>query len=160
MTPLFWDIATVVAAVHLFFATRAPWCFLVGFPATLLHETAHAVVAAVLGLPIERVSLWPRRTAQGWILGQTFVAYPASQSWRLPFVALAPVGWAVVAAWASTHVPEPWPGRGASLVGLAVLLVASLPSRQDLRLLWASWIPTAAYLGILVLGIAWYLSGG
>lgn len=84
------DLAAAVVVVTLLALTRniAAQIFL-SLPATVLHELAHWVVALLTGSSPSLPSVWPRRVANGWQLGQvSFEAKTFSAGW----VALAP-GW-------------------------------------------------------------------
>ena len=151
------DVAFVAGALLLIHACRhaGMWVYaLVALPGTLAHESAHFLVAFVLGARPAFPSLVPVRTERGWRLGS--VAFRVGHARALP-IALAPLLLAPLALWwagALLHA-SPWPLYGLHVWIVAALVTASLPSRTDLKLA----LPAFAVLAVLgvVAALAWWL---
>lgn len=135
-------------------------------PGTVVHETAHAVAALLLGGRVEKfVPFRGLRHApdgtDGYLLGYVIYALPRSTHPLRILVGLAPLwltGLAVAAALslASAATPEAWWGLLADQPWVAVpLVLVSLgmcPSPADLN----GW-PFGLVLAVLLLTGAWWL---
>ena len=121
------DVALVAGAMVLIHVCRhaGMWIYaLVALPGTLAHESAHFIVAFMLGARPEFPSLVPVRTERGWRLGS--VAFRVGHARALP-IALAPLLLAPLALWwagALLH-PSPWPLRALHIWIVAALVTAS-----------------------------------
>ena len=155
LTPAHW-LAIAVALVVLYASRRlGMWGYAVlALPGTFAHESAHFLVALLLGAAPEFPSLVPQRTTQGWRLGS--VRFRAGLLRSVPIV-LAPVlllplglAWAVY-----FFAPaSAWPIQLLHLWLVASLLTASLPSSADWRIAFPA-------LGLAALAmLAWWLLRG
>lgn len=131
------------------------WTYaLLALPGTFAHESAHFLVALVLGAQPQFPSLIPQRSEHGWRLGS--VRFRAGLLRSLPIVLapllLLPLG----LAWALYFFAPAgtWPLQMFHLWLVASLLTASLPSSADLRIA----LPA---LGLaLIAALAWWLLRG
>jgi hypothetical protein len=111
------------------------WIYaIVALPGTLAHELAHAGMALLLRARPSLPSVMPRRSADGWRLGE--VGFRAGMLRSVP-IALAPVALAPLAFWLAAHTLAAHPVDGhyalwAWLCG--TLASACLPSRPDWRI--------------------------
>jgi len=147
ITPL--DAACVLAAMLLIRFSRHAglWVHaLFGLPGTFAHESAHFIVAFILGAHPSWPSLVPRRTEGGWLLGS--VAFRAGYLRKLP-IALAPLALAPLGLWwmAALLHGAGWPMAGVHAWIAGALLSASLPSKTDFLLAW----PALALLAAMAL---------
>jgi hypothetical protein len=111
---------------------------LLSLPGTIAHELMHLTVGFLLQAKPQRFSIWPRRSAEGWMLGA--VSFRSIGLLNGAFVALAPLLLLPIAWLCLVHVLIPlWvEGRWGwwLLAGYlaSTALFAALPSLQDLRI--------------------------
>lgn len=121
-------------------------------PFTLMHETAHFIVALVTGGRPSSLSVWPRRTAGGWVLGSV-TAVPTILS-AAP-TALAPLGWLVI----GFYVMKAWDLRPLWVPEYLVVVVlyacsaACTPSRQDIKAALKNPLSLFLWLGAAYLAV-------
>lgn len=102
-------------------------------PFTVMHESAHFVVAYLTGGRPSSFSVWPRRAGGGWLLGSV-TAVPTLLS-AAP-TALAPLGWLVI----GYNVMHFWEYRPVWLPDYMVGVIlyscsaACTPSWQDVKI--------------------------
>lgn len=120
-------------------ARRSAWgAALLSIVGTVLHEMAHLLVGALMLARPTSFSIFPKRTASGWVLGS--VGFRNLNILNAGPVAFAPlllagVTWAAYAFWA-----QPAFSAGNYLSWLlsgyvmAVSLFSSIPSATDIRL--------------------------
>jgi len=126
---------------------------LLSLPGTIAHELMHLVVGFVLRARPQGFSLWPRRSADGWVLGA--VSFRSIGLLNGAFVALAPLLLLPIAWLGLIYVLVPlWvEGRWGwwLLAGYlaATALFAALPSFQDFRIGGPSLLLYAAIVGLL-----------
>lgn len=151
-----WTIAAFAAAFWLLQRVLRRsvrlWALLT-LPATVLHESAHALVGLLSAARPSSWSLWPRRVgATSWRLG--YVGFTNLRWWNGGAVALAPLGWALALvalyryAPIATMVPTALP-LGASLfcgAGLVWVGIAVAPGRSDWLLAGRHWPSALAFL--------------
>ena len=132
-------VLVVIFYVFLRGARATMWGIaLLSLPGTIAHELMHLVVGFVLRARPQGFSIWPRKTADGWVLGA--VSFRSIGLLNGAFVALAPLLLMPIAWLCLIHVLVPlWlEGRwGWWLLGgylAATALFAALPSFQDLRI--------------------------
>lgn len=127
---------------------------LLRLPSTLLHELAHFLVGLVTFSGVSSFSLWPKRVDGGWILGSV-------QCRRLgPFscflVGLAP---ALVCLPAACWIFQLQTLSG--YIGSFLLLTASVPSGQDIKVAFSSLVGSLFWLSLMALSVsAIFLFGG
>jgi hypothetical protein len=146
-------VAVATAAIRL--SGRAGlWCFaFAALPGTLAHETAHFIVAWLLGGEPAFPSIVPRRTATGWHLGE--VRFRAGHV-RAMCVGLAPLLLMPLALWwmaifVATSAPGVWLALHAWICG--ALLTAAWPSRAD----WRLAAPASVVVVVLAMAVAMLL---
>jgi hypothetical protein len=111
---------------------------LLSLPGTIAHELTHLVVGFVLHAKPHRLSIWPRRSGDGWILGS--VSFRNIGLLNGAFVAFAPLLLLPIAWLCLVHVLVPLWIEGQwgwwLLAGYlaATALFAALPSFQDIKL--------------------------
>jgi len=111
---------------------------LLSLPGTIAHELMHLVVGFVLQAGPQGFSLWPRRSADGWMLGS--VSFRNIGLLNGAFVALAPLLLLPLAWLGLIYVLVPlwvegrWGWWLAAGYLAATALFAALPSFQDLRI--------------------------
>ena len=121
--------------------------FVTTFPVTLAHELMHLLLGFVThGQPCG-FRVWPRRSANGYVLGS--VSCRNVRWYNGLFIGLAPVlllpGALAMLSWRLHAAPEVNASEAAWAYAVACLTYASLPSWQDMRVaLAASWLPLAA----------------
>lgn len=139
-TPGFVPSALLVLACYALLRALRPraWPFaMLAFPGTLAHELAHFAVGLALGAQPEGLSLWPRRQGGRWILGA--VSFHNLGILNAAFVALAPLLLLPLAAWGLvSFAPNYWTAAAwgrwlATGYLVASVLLAALPSREDLK---------------------------
>ena len=102
-------------------------------PFTIMHESAHFVVAFLTGGRPSSFSVWPRRSGRGWVLGSV-AAVPTLLS-AAP-TALAPLGWLALGYYAVLL----WNCRPVWLPDYMIAVIvyacaaACTPSWQDLKI--------------------------
>lgn len=114
--------------------------FLAAFPATLAHELSHLLLGWLAnGRPVA-VRLWPRRGAGGYVLGSvTCQNVRWYNGWLIglaPLI-LMPFAWLLL-RWRVHSAPGMDPAELAWVYAIASLVLAALPSWQDLRVALAS----------------------
>lgn len=130
---------------------------LLGFCATVMHETCHWLVGLLLHARPAAVSLWPQRQGQRWILGS--VSFRNLHLGNAAFVALAPLALFPLGWWLALHwlLPAFHAGHYGQWL-LAAYVVAccaygGMPSLVDLR------VGAASVLLYAVLAAAfWWLA--
>lgn len=121
--------------------------FVTTFPVTLAHELMHLLLGFVTyGQPCG-YRVWPRRSANGYVLGS--VSCRNVRWYNGLFIGLAPVLLLPCALalliWRLHAAPEINATEAAWAYAVACLTTASLPSWQDIRVaLASSWLPIAA----------------
>lgn len=151
----FLGVSVVMGALHRRLSSSGSFlAILYCLPFTVMHESAHFVVALLTGGRPSSFSVLPRRAGGGWVLGSVS-SVPTLLS-AAP-TALAPLGWLAV----GYYLLLLWdfrPVRVPEYLIVAVLYACSAactPSWQDVRvavrnplslLLWAG----AAYLSVTV----------
>jgi len=147
-------VLVVIFYVFLRGARATMWRIaLLSLPGTIAHELMHLIVGFVLGAKPQGFSLWPRRSADGWVLGA--VSFRRIGLLNGAFVALAPLLLLPIAWLCLIYILVPlWvEGRwGWWLLGgylAATALFAALPSFQDLRIGGPSLLLYAAIGGLL-----------
>ena len=151
----FLAVSVVMGALHRRLSSSGSFlAILYCLPFTVMHETAHYMVALLTGGRPSSFSVWPRRAGGGWVLGSVS-AVPTLLS-AAP-TALAPLGWLAI----GYYLMLLWdlrPVRVPEYLIVAVLYACSAactPSWQDVRVairnplslfLWAG----AAYLAVTV----------
>lgn len=121
--------------------------FVTAFPVTLAHELMHLLLGFVThGQPCG-FRVWPRRSANGYVLGS--VSCRNVRWYNGLFIGFAPVLLLPCALalliWRLHAAPEVTAAEAAWAYAVACLTYASLPSWQDIRVaLAASWLPLAA----------------
>jgi hypothetical protein len=101
-------------------------------PFTIMHEASHFLVALLTGGRPSSFSIWPRRTANGWLLGSV-TAVPTLLS-AAP-TALAPLGWLVIGYYVMLlwDVRPQWVPEYLVAVVMYACSAACTPSWQDIR---------------------------
>lgn len=147
--------AVVMGALHRRLSSSGSFlAILYCLPFTLMHESAHFMVALLTGGRPSSFSVWPRRTAGGWVLGSVS-SVPTILS-AAP-TALAPLGWLVIGYYLLLlwDLRPVWVPEYMIVVVLYACTAACTPSRQDVTVavknplslfLWAG----AAYLAATV----------
>jgi hypothetical protein len=136
------------------------WQICWALPGTILHETAHLVVAAVTGGRPTGFSVIPRRdpSGRGWLLGSVTISRPGPIS-ALPS-ALAPLALNIVAY----YLYRSW-GRWFPLDLIHTLLMylviylfsySSIPSGQDVKVALSSPFGLLLYTGLGA--VFWFLA--
>jgi hypothetical protein len=147
-------VLVVIVYVFLRGARATMWRIaLLSLPGTIAHELMHLIVGFVLGAKPQRLSLWPRRSADGWVLGA--VSFRSIGLLNGAFVALAPLLLLPIAWLCLIYILVPlwvegqwgWWLLGGYLAATA--LFAALPSFQDLRIGGPSLLLYAAIGGLL-----------
>ena len=116
-------------------------------PFTIMHESAHLVAAFLTGGQPSSFTVIPRRRGNGWVLGSVSTV-PTLLS-ACP-TALAPLGWLLFGYLAMIG----WERRPTALpeyllpVILYACAAASLPSRQDMRVLGKNPLSLLLWLGV------------
>jgi hypothetical protein len=130
------DLLVVAVALLLLRASSrlGMWPYaLLALPGTAMHESAHFLVALLLGARPDFPSLRPERGAHGWRLGS--VAFRAGFLRAVPIVLapflLFPLAWWWTLAFVAS---APWPLRALHAWLAASFLSASLPSSADWRI--------------------------
>lgn len=130
---IFFAAAVVMGAVHRRLSSSGSLlAILYCLPFTLMHELSHFVAALLTGGRPSSFSVWPRRSANGWILGSVS-AVPTLLS-AAP-TALAPLGWLMI-GYQSLALWEMRPAWLPEYLIVAVLYActaASTPSWQDIK---------------------------
>ena len=118
-------VALVVWALH----TGHPGgrYLLIGLPATAAPELAHYLIALVTGQHPEPISLWPKKTPDGWLLGE--VVFYANW-WGGGLAAVAPLVWLPI-AWALLTTEHDGLEVLTSGYCAGIALRACFPSSQD-----------------------------
>jgi hypothetical protein len=123
---------------------------LVTFPATVLHELAHAAVGWVLAAQPTSLSLWPKRVgATAWRLGS--VGFQNLRWWNGGAVALAPLVWLLLIVFLARNSPSlPVDLTLRACLALAIasiwLWIAVAPSRSDWKLAFGYWPSATLFL--------------
>jgi hypothetical protein len=101
-------------------------------PFTIMHELSHFMVALLTGGRPSSFRIWPRRTANGWLLGSV-TAEPTLLS-AAP-TALAPLGWLVIGYYLMVlwDLRPVWVPEYLIVVVLYACSAACTPSWQDIR---------------------------
>jgi hypothetical protein len=121
-------------------------------PFTVMHETAHFVVALLTGGRPSSFSVCPRRAEGGWVLGSV-TAVPTILS-AAP-TALAPLGWLAIGYYLMLF----WdlrPARMPEYLIVAVLYACSAactPSWQDIRVAIRNPLSLILWAGIAYLAV-------
>lgn len=136
------------------FARGAATRIFLGLPATMAHEAAHWVVALITGSRPGLPSIWPRREADGWVLGSVqFEVYPrvAGAVALAPLWCLAPPAW-----WLVTGAPRPedtvWYQFALGILA-GYLAVGSIPSTQDWYIALKYPVGSLAVLAVLAMAV-------
>ncbi|MFA7404584.1 MAG: hypothetical protein WC007_11345 [Pelobacteraceae bacterium] len=140
-------VSIVMGALHRRLSSSGSFvAILYCLPFTIMHETAHFVVALLTGGRPSSLSVWPRRAGGGWVLGSV-TAVPTILS-AAP-TALAPLGWLVVGYYLMVF----WgsrPGWIPDYLIVAVLYACSAacaPSWQDIRVALTHPLSLLLWLG-------------
>ena len=134
---------------------------LLALPGTFAHELSHLIVGFLVLAKPSGFSLWPRRYGNNWVLGS--VAFRNIGLLNGAFVALAPLLLLPVAWLCLTHWLLPmWERRewGWWLLGdyvTATILLAALPSFQDLKMGGRSLLLYGTIAAIVWLGVAYWI---
>ena len=101
-------------------------------PFTIMHELAHFVVAFLTGGRPSSLSVWPRKSGNGWILGSV-TSVPTLLS-AAP-TALAPLGWLVIGYYSMVlwDMRPVWMPEYLLMVLLYACAAACTPSWQDIK---------------------------
>jgi hypothetical protein len=129
--------------------------FVTTFPVTLAHELMHLLLGFVAhGQPCS-FRLWPRRVANGYVLGS--VSCRNVRWYNGLLIGLAPMlllpGALALFSWRLHTAPEATAAEAVWVYAIACLTYASLPSWQDIRVaLTSSWLAltTIAFTALLV----------
>lgn len=149
-------VATMVAAFDRFGSQF--WLFtLLTLPGTFGHELMHWLMSFVLNGKPGRISVWPRRNGNEWVLGEVVTHHP--KWYNMAAISLAPLLLLPVVyfgylhfvsrtpLWSMTH----WLG----LYVMAAFIHGAMPSVTDLRLAAAYPIP---FYSMALAGGIWLLS--
>lgn len=127
-----------------------PWIWLrlmLEFCGAFLHESMHWIVGFLSGARPTKGTLLPKKISGGWILGS--VTFSNIRWFNGLITGLAPL---LIAVGFIPFVPFRWLNRGITIYDLtvwaamALLLSASLPSRQDIYIALSSTMPLAQFL--------------
>jgi hypothetical protein len=146
--------AVLVLILLLGATRRLGLAFLVSaFPATLAHELMHLGIALITNGRPSALRLLPRRSARGYTLGS--VTCSNVRWYNGLFIGLAPLALLPLAAelfrWRVRLGPAADVSEAAWAYGIASLVLAALPSWQDLRIaLISSWLLLAVAAGAAV----------
>ncbi|MHB8622353.1 MAG: hypothetical protein ACYC9J_05820 [Sulfuricaulis sp.] len=149
-------VAVVLGMLGAIFALRhlMPVFFLAVFPATAVHELTHLGAALLLNGKPAGLSLIPRRSDSGYVLGSLRCAnvrwynglFIGLAPLVLFVVALALLEWRTRGSVTISHVEALW------AYAIACLIYAAFPSWQDIKMaLASSWL-----LVTLSMMVAWY----
>jgi hypothetical protein len=126
--------AVILGAIHRRVSSSGSFlAILYCLPFTIMHETAHFVVALLTGGRPSSFSIWPRRSGNGWVLGSVnFVPTLLSAA---P-TSLAPLGWLAIGYYcvALWGLRPAWVPEYLIAVTVYACTAACTPSRQDLRI--------------------------
>lgn len=130
--------------------------FVAAFPATVAHEVAHLLIGLLTNGQPAGLRLWPRRSTRGYVLGS--VTCNNVRWYNGLFIGLAPLTLlplaAVLLGWRMRQHPALAPIEAIWVYAIASLVLAALPSWQDLKIaLASSWLLLAVGTAIA----AWYL---
>ncbi len=125
---------------------------LMSLPGTFAHELCHWSVGLLMNGKPRSFTVLPRRQGRGIVLGS--VGFAHLRWFNAPFIGLAPLlllpGAYGLFRWKLQATPAfGWPQAGLAFL-VANLLIAALPSGQDLRIAARSplgWVMLAAALG-------------
>lgn len=125
--------SVVMGAVHRRLSSSGSFiAILYCLPFTFMHEAAHYVVALLTGGRPSSFSIWPRRTAGGWVLGSVNTV-PTILS-AAP-TALAPLGWLVIGYYVMVFwdFRPAWMPEYLLVAFLYACTASSTPSWQDIK---------------------------
>jgi len=130
---------------------------LINLPGTFLHELSHWLASFFLGGRPAGIGIWPRRTvhedgSESYELGSV-TSYNVRWYNGL-FIGLAPLSLAVAAWWIFQEWgagARDWKELAVSAVICGLLLEASIPSTQDLKVAFKSSWAALIILGLLYL---------
>ena len=125
------------------------------FPGTVFHELSHWTAGVLFGGRPKGLRLWPRRSGTQVILGS--VECTNLRWYNGVFIGLAPLALLPVAlalmTWSIDVAPEPRASEAGWAYLVACMTYASIPSRQDLRIVAISrWMLISA---IALVGLVW-----
>jgi hypothetical protein len=143
--------ALALALLFRALARRASIFLIFYLAGTVLHELAHLIAAALTNAKPVSISVLPRRSNNGWILGT--VSCANIRWYNGIFVGLAPIAVALVpflvATWRTQHGLS-WQWRDAWIAALlAPQFMSCWPSGADLKIALRSW-PLAAAAGVVI----------
>lgn len=135
---------------------RSLWsAALVNFVGVVLHEVAHFLVAFVLGGQPTRFSVWPQRTAEGFLFGQVICSRITSFN-ALPIglapLALLPVAWLIDRNF-FLHLPMTVGNYLIYLFLMVVIIENALPSSADWRLVWRHPLGLLGWCSVFAVGV-------
>lgn len=120
-------------------------------PASALHEAEHFIIALLTGSRPTSYTIFPKPVEGGWILGSV----KCQRIWALSAfpVAMAPL-LNLPFAWLSyqTHTFSGW-------IGTYVLLAASVPSGQDVKIATSNITGLLTWLLVIAAVVLWYFPG-
>lgn len=150
--PDFLSYSTIVFLAILYGRTAfcGPFLLVVArLPATLAHELAHLLVALVTGAGVQSFTVWPRRSVDGgWVLGS--VRCRRVGRWNAFPLGMAPILVCLPAAWLVYQA-----GTVVGYAGSFVLLAASVPSDQDVRVAFSSFLGAFVWF-VVCAGWVWF----
>ena len=157
-----WSALVIAAAFWLLQRAVRNWVrlwALLTFPATVLHEFAHALLGYLLAARPRSLNLWPKRvSASSWRLG--YVGFTNLRWWNGGAVAMAPLLWLLVIVTLLRYAPEVPGHLPLKLlillgVGLVWLWIAVAPGRTDWTLAREYW--PSAIVFMVLLGAALFV---
>ncbi|WP_130471589.1 hypothetical protein [Candidatus Magnetaquicoccus inordinatus] len=138
---------------------RSLWsAALVNFVGVVFHELAHYVIALILGGQPKRFSVWPKRTAEGFLFGQVVCARINAFN-ALPIgiapLSLLPLAWLIHRKFYLYLQPTPW-NYAVYLFLMVVVIENALPSSADWRLVRQFPVGLFGWIAVLTSGVlAW-----
>jgi hypothetical protein len=150
--------AAALALLFRALVQRGSFFLILYLAGTILHELAHLIAAALTNARPVSISILPRRSGKGWILGS--VSCANIRWYNGIFVGLAPIAVLLVpflvAAWRTQHGLS-WQWRDAWIAALlAPQFMSCLPSGADLKIAARSW-PLLAAIAIVIWFVKAYL---
>jgi len=130
----FMIVSVVMGAIHRRLSSSGRYgAILYCFPFTVMHELSHFVAALLTGGRPSSLSVWPRRSGNGWVLGSV-KSVPTLLS-AAP-TALAPFGWLVIGYYSMVlwDIRPVWLPEWLIVAVVYACSAACTPSWQDIKI--------------------------